>query len=62
MAMSEQARRGYEGYAQSTGGKTFDGCDMPTWDDLPARIQEAWRCAVAAAIDLPPKDETIVDK
>ena len=39
--MSEQARRGYEGYAKSTGGKTFDGRDMPTWDELPARIQAA---------------------
>lgn len=51
--MSEQAKRGYEGYAKSTGGKTFDGRDMPKWDDLPDRIKEAWREAIAAAVDEP---------
>lgn len=60
--MSEQARRGYEGYAKSTGGKTFDGRDMPKWSELPPRIQDAWRDAIVAAVDQPPKDETIVDK
>jgi len=60
--MSSQAKRGYEGYAASTGGKTFDGRDMPLWDDLPARIQEAWRAAIAAAIDSTPKSETLTDK
>jgi hypothetical protein len=59
--MSEQARRGYEGYAKSTGGKTFDGRDMPTWEELPLRIQEAWREAIAAAVDQPPKRETLTD-
>jgi hypothetical protein len=60
--MTEQARRGYEGYAASTGGKTFDGRDMPKWEDLPERIQEAWRAAIVAAVDTPPKPETLTDK
>ena len=60
--MTEQARRGYEGYAASTGGKTFDGRDMPQWVDLPDRIKEAWRAAIVAAVDQPPRDETLVDK
>jgi hypothetical protein len=53
--MTAQARRGYEGYAASTGGKTFDGRDMPRWDELPPRIQEAWRAAIVAAVDEPAK-------
>jgi hypothetical protein len=60
--VSEQAKRGYEGYAASTGGKTFDGRDMPQWNELPDRIKEAWRAAIVAAVDTPPKDETIIDK
>jgi hypothetical protein len=59
--MSAQARRGYEGYAKSTGGKTFDGRQMPTWDELPNRIKEAWREAVAAAVDKPSPKETMTD-
>ena len=39
---------GYEAYAASTGGKTFDGRDMPRWSDLPERIQKAWNDASLA--------------
>lgn len=42
------AQIGYEAYAQSTGGKTFDGRDMPTWEALPDRIQRAWTDAATA--------------
>jgi hypothetical protein len=35
-------RWGYEAYARSTGGKTFDGRAMPAWSELPDRIQRAW--------------------
>ena len=59
--MSEQARRGYEGYAESTGGKTFDGRDIPKWSELPPRIQGAWRAAIVAAVDTEPKKETLTD-
>lgn len=41
------AKAGYEGYAFQTGGKTFDGRQMPEWAALPARISLAWmRAAV----------------
>lgn len=60
--MSAQARRGYEGYAASTGGKTFDGRQMPGWDELPDRIKEAWRAAIVAAVDNEPRKETLTDK
>lgn len=46
--MKEKAQVGYEAYAEYTGGKTFDGRDMPTWDALPDRIQGAWRAAIDA--------------
>lgn len=41
---------GYEAYAVSTGGKTFDGRDMPKWHDLPHRIQEAWEASALAIL------------
>lgn len=44
----DAAREGYEAYAKSTGGKTFDGRDMPTWMQLPLRIQDAWASAAEA--------------
>lgn len=40
----------YNSYARITGGKTFDGRDMPTWDDLGDRIQIAWEAAAKAAV------------
>ncbi len=41
---------GYISYAANTGGKTFDGRDMPTWEDLPQRIRDAWEAATEAAV------------
>ena len=41
---------GYAAYATSTGGKTFDGRDMPVWEALPGRIQEAWIAAAWAVV------------
>ena len=41
---------GYEAYAKSTGGKTFDGRDMPTWAQVQERtphIAKAWNDAAA---------------
>lgn len=45
MSDLDLARAGYEAYATSTGGKTFDGRLMPAWGDLPPRTVEAWLCA-----------------
>lgn len=47
---TEVARAGYEGYAEWTGGKTFDGRDMPTWDDLPEPTRLAWVAAAGAIV------------
>lgn len=43
---------GYEAYARSTGGKTFDGRDMPTWSALPDKIKQAWHDAARAVSDM----------
>jgi hypothetical protein len=43
------AKNAYEAYAESTGGLTFDGRKMPTWNDLPERIRNAWEAAARAA-------------
>jgi hypothetical protein len=42
---------GYEAYALSTGGKTFDGRLMPKWHELPEGIQRAWNDAANAISD-----------
>jgi hypothetical protein len=41
-------QRAFEAYGRSTGGKTFDGRDIPKWDDLPSSIRRAWRAAACA--------------
>jgi hypothetical protein len=42
------ARLAYEGYAAFTGGKTFDGRNMPMWIALNEHIQLAWVAALQA--------------
>lgn len=51
-ATPEYARgqRAYEGYAESTGNKTYDNRDMPAWRDLGERVQGAWIAAAEAVI------------
>jgi hypothetical protein len=44
----EPAQLAYERYAAATNGKTFDGRDMPKWEALGERIQNAWRAAIGA--------------
>lgn len=39
------AEAGYEAYAKNTGGKTYDGKDMPKWSALPDRTKNAWTAA-----------------
>lgn len=46
-----RGKRAYEGYAESTNGKTYDGRDMPVWRDLGDRVQTAWIAAAAAVVD-----------
>lgn len=48
--MRDLAQVAYEGYAAFTGGKTFDGREMPTWEALPERTRSAWQAALAAVV------------
>lgn len=43
-----EGRIGYEAYGAYTNMKTFDGRDMPPWDKLPDRTQNAWTTAAQA--------------
>lgn len=45
MTGPDLAQLAYRAYAESTGGKTWDGRDMPDWDGLGERIQGAWTAA-----------------
>jgi len=49
LAEKEAGKRAYERYAWFTGGKTYDGRDMPTWHGLTDKIRDAW-CAAAHAV------------
>jgi len=40
----------YESYAAATGGKTFDGRPMPTWEEARERIGHAWAAAVTGVL------------
>ncbi len=44
-------RIGYEAYAKQTGGKTFDGREMPAYDDLPKNVLAAWSASADAIRD-----------
>lgn len=48
--MKSLGQIGYEAYAQSTGGKTYDGRDMPTWEQVQERtprVAKAWEDAAS---------------
>lgn len=51
--MERVGRIGYEAYAKSTGGKTWDDRTMPEWDELPERIKVAWDAVGHAYLEDP---------
>lgn len=42
------ARIAYEAYGKTTDFKNYQGLAMPTYDDLPPKIKEAWENACLA--------------
>ncbi len=54
-----RGRIAYEAYAVSTGGKTYDGREMPSWGELPEKIRAAW--VVAATVVYEDTKKEIVD-
>jgi hypothetical protein len=53
-----QAKAAFEAYKQGIGAAGV----LATWDQLPERVQEAWRAAVVAAVDAPSRSENLTDK
>ena len=46
------ARRGYENYCKYTGGKSaVTGDLLPSWDNLPGNIVNAWFAAANGIVD-----------
>lgn len=45
------AKQAYAAYGKVTDFKNFRGEPMPEWEDLPQKIQEAWRAAVSRVLD-----------
>jgi hypothetical protein len=41
------ARTAYGAYCVAVGGKAFNGDDLPDFDSVPQRIQDAWVAAVS---------------
>lgn len=52
--MKTNGQIGYEAYATSTGGRTYDGKQMPLWTSLPTNITAAWEAAARAVLDRAP--------
>jgi len=41
-------RIAFEAYAESVGGKTYDGKDIPKWESVGKTVQDGWRHAAVA--------------
>lgn len=52
------ARFAYMNYGKVTEFKNYQGLPMPEWEDLPPKIQLAWRKASIAAATYEPDKET----
>ncbi len=55
-------RIGYEAYGNFTGWKTYNGKDMPQWDDLTLNIMRAWQAAGEAIVAHIFSDKDIMEK
>jgi hypothetical protein len=51
MKSLELAKLGYASYGRSVDFKNYQGLPMPEWDDLPEKIQEAWKAAARSIAD-----------
>jgi hypothetical protein len=58
--MSEQAKRAYEAYVRANTKGANPHHDVP-WEKLLSQTREAWRAAIVAAVDSPPREEKLTD-
>lgn len=45
------ARTMFDAYGANCGWRTFNGREMPRWDDIDGRIQKNWKAAALAALE-----------
>ena len=55
--MIDVAKEAYTSYGEVTGGLNYMGRQMPRWDELPEKIQEAWVAASSTVWFLAKEDE-----
>jgi hypothetical protein len=48
--MKTYGQAAFEAYAAHTDNKTFDGREIPRWEDLTIAVREAWERAADAAV------------
>ncbi len=46
------AQEAYRAYGQVTDFKNYQGLPMPTWEELPVKIREAWIAAAKKVYDI----------
>lgn len=40
----------FQAYNDQVGGKTFDGKDIPKWEEVGKKVQDGWRAAAVAVL------------
>jgi hypothetical protein len=55
-----RARIAYTAYGRKTGFKNFLGNPMPTFDELPPQIREAWIAAAGVIWDLATTGKAVI--
>lgn len=50
MTPYELAHIAYDAYCKAVGGKAFNGDDLPPFDAVPPRIQDAWVSSVSSVV------------
>lgn len=43
-------RIAFQAYSDEMGGKTYDGKDIPKWENVGQKVQDAWRAAGVAVL------------
>jgi hypothetical protein len=51
MNIADVAKAGYNAYGANRNFTAYDGKPMPSWDDLPKGIRQAWEAAMYGALN-----------
>jgi hypothetical protein len=55
-------RIAFEAYGVSVGGKTYDGKDIPKWENVGKKVQDAWRAAAVAVANYLESERQFLEK